>query len=194
MAYQDTLFQLGMDLTRSSTAQKEDHAKTARIARKVGPVSDHRSDVGRLPERDGPGAAGRHLIIDLFGATRLDDAEHIERALRRCAEVAGATLSHVHLDRSAARDVSGFAVLDRGHVSIHTHPGTGFAALDVFLRGATDMTPCVEVLEKAFSASRVALKQHQRGNARPSVQPAANNALRSPLPGAKARSRVRKAA
>ena len=29
MAYDDTLFQLGMDLTRSSTAQKEDHGENA---------------------------------------------------------------------------------------------------------------------------------------------------------------------
>jgi len=29
MAYNDALFQLGMDLTRSSTAQKEDHGKVA---------------------------------------------------------------------------------------------------------------------------------------------------------------------
>ena len=32
MAYTDALFQLGMDLTRSSTAQKEDHGQTAQLA------------------------------------------------------------------------------------------------------------------------------------------------------------------
>ena len=32
MAYDDALFQLGMDLTRSSTAQKEDHGENARVA------------------------------------------------------------------------------------------------------------------------------------------------------------------
>ena len=31
MAYNDALFQLGMDLTRSSTAQKEDHGKVAHV-------------------------------------------------------------------------------------------------------------------------------------------------------------------
>ena len=29
MAFNDTLFQLGMDLTRSSTAQEEDHSRAA---------------------------------------------------------------------------------------------------------------------------------------------------------------------
>ena len=193
MAYQDTLFQLGMDLTRSSTAQKEDHGETARVARKVVPAPDRRSEVGRFQDRDGAGAAGSHLIIDLFGATRLDDAEHIERAMRQCAEAAGATLSHVHLDcGSMTRHVSGFAALDRGHVSIHTNPGTGFAALDVFLRGQTDMTPCVNVLEKAFSATRVVLKRHQRGSEHlPMPQPAEALGVHDR---SKSRSRVRKAA
>ena len=36
MAYDDTLFQLGMDLTRSSTAQKEDHGETAHVAHIAG--------------------------------------------------------------------------------------------------------------------------------------------------------------
>ena len=35
MAYDDTLFQLGMDLTRSSTAQKEDHGQSALLAREI---------------------------------------------------------------------------------------------------------------------------------------------------------------
>ena len=41
--------------------------------------------------------AGTHLIIDLFGAKRLDDLKHINETLKRCVEVAGATLLHVHL-------------------------------------------------------------------------------------------------
>ena len=63
MAYTDSLFQLGMDLTRSSTAQKEDHGQ-AHVAH------DDRKDY--FIERDGHRYAGTHLIIDLFGAKRLE--------------------------------------------------------------------------------------------------------------------------
>ena len=45
MAYTDSLFQLGMDLTRSSTAQKEDHGQSAHVAH------DDRKDY--FIERDG---------------------------------------------------------------------------------------------------------------------------------------------
>src|SRR5256885_16138050 len=80
MAYTDSLFQLGMDLTRSSTAQKEDHGQSAHGAH------DDRKDY--FIERDGHRYAGTHLIIDLFGAKRLDDLKHIKETLKRCVEVA----------------------------------------------------------------------------------------------------------
>ena len=39
MAFNDTLFQLGMDLTRSSTAQKEDHSRAEFSAEVQDPVT-----------------------------------------------------------------------------------------------------------------------------------------------------------
>ncbi|MGE0856629.1 MAG: adenosylmethionine decarboxylase, partial [Hyphomicrobiaceae bacterium] len=71
-----------MDLTRSSTAQKEDHYDTVHAIE-----PEERKDF--FIERDGVKFAGTHLIIDLFGAKRLDDLKHIERTLKRCVEVAG---------------------------------------------------------------------------------------------------------
>jgi S-adenosylmethionine decarboxylase len=89
MAFDDTLFQLGMDLTRSSPAQKEDHAELARVAH-----TEDRKDY--FVEREGVRYAGTHLIVDLFGARRLDDLKHIEKTLKRCVEAARATLPHIH--------------------------------------------------------------------------------------------------
>ncbi len=169
MAYQDALFQLGMDLTRSSTAQKEDHGEPPHVVRDVvsksGYLPRQGSEVGRFQDRLGSGFAGSHLIIDMFGARRLDDAGHIERTLRRCAELAGVVVVHVHLDAGTpSQGVSGFAAVGGGHLSIHTHPETGSAALDVYLRGAIASAPVVSVLEKAFSASRVVVREHTRGD------------------------------
>jgi S-adenosylmethionine decarboxylase len=193
MAYQDALFQLGMDLTRSSTAQKEDHDETPRVARDVvsksGNLPRQGSEVGRFQDRLGSGFAGSHLIIDMFGARRLDDAGHIERTLRRCAELAGAVVVHVHLDAGTPSEgVSGFAVVGGGHLSIHTHPETGSAALDVYVRGAIASAPVVSVLEKAFSASRVVVREHTRGDEQ---QAQANALARAPQ---RSRTKVRRAA
>lgn len=156
MAYHDALFQLGMDLTRSSTAQKEDNGETARVARQT------RKDF--FVERDGARFAGTHLLVDLFGARRLDDVGHVENTLKRCVEAAGATLLHTHLHRfTPSGGVAGVAVLSESHISIHSWPEAEYAALDVFMCGNANPHAIVDVLREEFSASDVAVKELKRG-------------------------------
>lgn len=164
MAYDDTLFQLGMDLTRSSTAQKEDFgsAPGAHIDEQVRGSHEDRKDF--FIERDGVRFAGSHLIIDLFGAKRLDDLEHIERTLKRCVDVAGATLLHIHLHHFTPNGgVSGVAVLSESHISIHSWPEADYAALDVFMCGEAKPHLAIDVLRRAFEAEEVVVKEHRRG-------------------------------
>ena len=159
MAYDDTLFQLGMDLTRSSPAQKEESIDTAPVAHNTDEV---RKDF--FIERDGVRFAGTHLIIDLFGARRLDDLKHIERTLKRCVEVAGATLLHIHLHHFTPNGgVSGVAVLSESHISIHSWPEADYAALDVFMCGEAKPHLAIAVLKEAFQAEDVVVKEHLRG-------------------------------
>jgi len=165
MAYDDALFQLGMDLTRSSTAQKEDPSVAAHVAERVLPErGQHEDRKDFFIERNGVRFAGSHLIIDLFGARRLDDLKHIERTLKRCVDVAGATLLHIHLHHFTPNGgVSGVAVLSESHISIHSWPEADYAALDVFMCGDAKPHLCVEILREAFSAREVVVKEHQRG-------------------------------
>src|ERR1700730_10494027 len=157
MAYTDSLCQLGMDLTRSSTAQKEDHGQSAHVAH------DDRKDY--FIERDGHRYAGTHLIIDLFGAKRLDDLKHIKETLKRCVEVAGATLLHIHLHHFTPNGgVSGVAVLAESHISIHSWPEADYAALDVFMCGDAQPQKCIDILREAFGARDVVVKTHHRGS------------------------------
>jgi S-adenosylmethionine decarboxylase len=157
MAFDDTLFQLGMDLTRSSTAQKEDHAESARVAH-----TEDRKDY--FVEREGVRYAGTHLIVDLFGARRLDDLKHVEKTLKRCVEAAGATLLHIHLHHFTPNGgVSGVAVLSESHISIHSWPEANYAALDVFMCGDAIPERVVPVLKEAFQADAVVVKEHRRG-------------------------------
>jgi len=114
-------------------------------------------------ERHGKRGAGVHLIIDLHGARRLNDIDHIDTVLRRCAEAAGATLLHVHLHRFQPDGVSGVAVLAESHIAIHTWPEAGYAALDVFMCGKTDPDRCVPILRAAFAAKRVDVSELLRG-------------------------------
>ena len=113
--------------------------------------------------RNGTRCAGVHLIVDLHGARRLDDIDHIDAVLRRCAEAAGATLLHMHLHRFQPDGVSGVAVLAESHIAIHTWPEAGYAALDVFMCGRTAPERCVPILREAFAAERVEVRELLRG-------------------------------
>ena len=155
MAFNDTLFQLGMDLTRSSTAQEEDRRVAAHVAheqdRHDATHVAHEDRKDFFIERDGLRYAGTHLLVDLFGARRLDDIEHIQSTLKRCVEVAGATLLHIHLHHFTPNGgVSGVAVLSESHISIHSWPEADYAALDVFMCGEAQPQKCIEVLREAF--------------------------------------------
>jgi len=115
-------------------------------------------------ERDGLRFAGAHLIVDLHGARRLNELEHIETTLRRCVEVAGATLLHIHLHPFEPNGgVSGVAVLAESHISIHSWPEAGYAALDIFMCGNAKPQRCIEVLLEAFAPARIGVEEILRG-------------------------------
>jgi S-adenosylmethionine decarboxylase len=148
-----------MDLDRvSSTARTEDIMTPVAET----PVAEDRADY--FVERNGIRFAGTHLITDLIGDSRLDDIDHIERALRDCVEAAGATLLHIHLHHFTPNGgVSGVAVLAESHISIHSWPECGFAALDVFMCGAAEPERTIDVLRAAFAPDKLVVSEHLRG-------------------------------
>ena len=152
---QNALLRSGKHLATPSTARTKDIAHVA-----PAPVEE-RPD--HFCVRNGVRCAGTHLIIDVYGGKRLNDIEHVEDTLRRCVEAAGATLLHIHLHHFQPNGVSGVAVLAESHISIHTWPDAGYAALDVFMCGNTNPDACVPILREAFRAKRVAVSELLRG-------------------------------
>ncbi|TCK09452.1 adenosylmethionine decarboxylase [Marinobacterium mangrovicola] len=115
-------------------------------------------------QRDGYQFAGTHLIIDLFGASNLDDLESMERALREAVEASEATLLHIHLHHFTPNGgISGVAVLAESHISVHTWPERDFAAFDVFMCGVARPEQSIAVLETAFAPRELKVKELQRG-------------------------------
>jgi S-adenosylmethionine decarboxylase len=153
----DALFQLGMDSAALKPAQKEENIRS-NVSPEAFGSADH------FIERDGILCAGSHLIIDLFEAERLDDIDHIAQALMDCVDAAGATLLHLHLHPFEPNGgVSGVAVLAESHISIHSWPERGYAALDVFMCGEAEPERCIGVLRSAFRPQRIEVKELLRG-------------------------------
>ena len=159
MAHQAALFQLGMDLdSPSSTAQTEDSTFACGADTALADRKDF------FVERDGKRFAGTHLILDLIGAERLDELAHVEAALREAVEAADATLLHIHLHHFTPNGgISGVAVLAESHISIHSWPENGYAALDIFMCGDAKPHQAVEVLRRAFKPERAVVTEHLRG-------------------------------
>ena len=157
---QNALLRSGKGLGIPGTARKEDR-KTKLESGRSGTARG--TITGHFAVRNGVRCAGVHLIIDLHGAERLDDIDHIEATLRRCVEAARATLLHIHVHHFQPNGVSGVAVLAESHISIHTWPDAGYAALDVFMCGSADPDACIPVLREAFSAKRVGVNEILRG-------------------------------
>jgi S-adenosylmethionine decarboxylase len=104
------------------------------------------------------------VLLDLWGARHLDDADHIERAMRRAVDVSGATLLHIHLHRFGdGGGVTGVAVLAESHITVHTWPERGFAAFDVFLCGGCRPDLAADALRNALEPERTEMTVERRG-------------------------------
>lgn len=159
----NALFQLGMDLDVPGTAHEDTQAAPNNVVafnRDVEPA-DH------FIVKNGVACAGTHLIIDLVDAQGLADIDLIDEAMRECVTEAGATLLHIHLHPftpEGISGVSGVAVLAESHISIHTWPERGYAALDVFMCGDSQPEKCVDVLKKYFQPGEVKVSELLRGS------------------------------
>ena len=102
--------------------------------------------------RDGSEYAGSHLLVEFWGAAGLDDVDRMGAALREAATAARATLLHLHVHHfGPGCGVTGIAVLAESHISIHSWPERGYAAIDVFMCGSCDPFAALPALERAFT-------------------------------------------
>ena len=159
MAQAHALFQLGIDLDENPSASKtEEQSITVQIPTE----GDERKDF--FIERDGERFAGTHLIVDLWDAEGINDLDYVDQTLRDCVDAAEATLLHIHLHHFTPNDgISGVAVLAESHISIHSWPESGYAALDIFMCGDAKPHLAVEVLRERFKPSRIGVEEHRRG-------------------------------
>jgi S-adenosylmethionine decarboxylase len=108
--------------------------------------------------------AGRHLLLDVWEAQGLDQLPVVEKALRDAVEACGATLLEIKLHVfSPTNGISGVAIVSESHISIHTWPEWGYAALDVFLCNKLDPHKAIPVFSKAFQTTRIQVMEAFRG-------------------------------
>jgi len=108
---------------------------------------------------------GKHLLAEYHGCetAMLDDLERLEPAMRRAVEAAGATVVAAVFHRFAPQGVSGVLVLEESHLSIHTWPEAGYAAVDFYTCGQCQPVLGHDVLRDALGASQAEVLAVDRG-------------------------------
>lgn len=109
---------------------------------------------------------GQHLLIEfgLCSAPALDDLDGIRAGLLAAARRSGATVIGEIFHRFSPQGVTGVVAIAESHVSIHTWPEHGYAAVDVFTcseRMRSDVI--VEDLRELLEAGHVVVRRVERG-------------------------------
>lgn len=109
-------------------------------------------------------ALGRHYLVELWGAENLDDPEIGEEALVETVRATGGTLLDTRIVRFPNGGYSGVCIIAESHLTIHTWPEHGYAAVDMFTCGASmDFEAGLETLRKYFSPKAVQVSEVKRG-------------------------------
>lgn len=109
--------------------------------------------------------AARHLLAEYRGCPRerLDDLERIEQLMRAAAQAVGATVVDARFHRFTPQGVSGVLLLLESHLSIHTWPEAGYAAVDLYTCGRCEPMPAHQVLLAGLGASASETMLLERG-------------------------------
>jgi len=82
---------------------------------------------------------GRHVAVDAWGVDfeLLNNAEFLQAQMVEAAESCGATVLSVQSKQFDPQGATVLVLLSESHLSIHTYPERGFAALDCYTCGET---------------------------------------------------------
>jgi S-adenosylmethionine decarboxylase len=151
MAFNDALFQLGMDLTRSSPAQEEDFAVVARDERAFG--GNESSEPVSI----------KTVAIDLVGAGEIGTVRAVQRAVGRALAFSRLTVIGSDLKRQAKTGaITGTVSFAGGRVTIEAWPSTGYIAIDV--QGVLRPEIALTAFADAFDAREAVIKKMRFAN------------------------------
>ena len=108
---------------------------------------------------------GKHCILELYECDqiRLNDEAFVRTIVTSASKIAGATLLNMITHKFEPQGVTGLALLAESHISVHTWPESGYAAIDVFTCGKqTIPEKACQLLAKEFCAKKYSLRSFSR--------------------------------
>lgn len=111
-------------------------------------------------------ARGTHIICELSGcdARTLTDVERVRSIMVAAAQEANAEILKTAFHRFQPQGVSGVVVIAESHLSIHTWPEAGYAAVDFYTCGDhTDPWRACEYAARHLGAQTMLTTEVKRG-------------------------------
>ena len=111
-------------------------------------------------------ALGTHIVCELSGcdAAKLTDVDAVRAMMENAARAANASIVTTAFHRFHPQGVSGVVVIEESHLSIHTWPETGYAAMDFYTCGDhTDPWAACEYAAEALDAKTMLTTEVKRG-------------------------------
>ena len=111
-------------------------------------------------------ALGTHIVCELSGcdAAKLTDVDAVRAMMENAAKAANASIVTTAFHRFQPQGVSGVVVIEESHLSIHTWPETGYAAMDFYTCGDhTDPWAACEYAAEALDAKTMLTTEVKRG-------------------------------
>ena len=109
---------------------------------------------------------GHQIIAEFYGCNRdsLNEVDFIRSAMVTAAEKAGATIVTETFHHVSPHGVSGAVIIAESHLSIHTWPEYGYAAVDLFTCGDTvSSETAFNHLRDTLESSQVSTMEMHRG-------------------------------
>jgi S-adenosylmethionine decarboxylase len=108
---------------------------------------------------------GAHCIVDLWGASHLTNGKVLTTVLETASNAAGASLLKIFLHEfPSSGGITGVALLAESHMSIHTWPEKGYAAIDIFMCGHADPWRALDVLILQLKPTHTVIEHFVRGD------------------------------
>lgn len=108
--------------------------------------------------------AGIHLVVELWKAKNLISIPKIRTILIDSVNACGATLLKIELHKySPSGGISGIAIIQESHISIHSWPEYQYAAVDIFVCGDVNPYRAMPILTEGFKTKDVQVMEIKRG-------------------------------
>ncbi|HYK53841.1 MAG TPA: adenosylmethionine decarboxylase [Candidatus Eremiobacteraceae bacterium] len=111
-------------------------------------------------------ALGTHIIVELSdcNSRTLSDVDQVTNILVTAAKEANAEVLQTAFHRFTPQGVSGVVVIAESHLSIHTWPEYGYAAMDIYTCGDhTDPWKACRYAAEKFQAKQMLTTEVRRG-------------------------------